>query len=135
MNAQVDHYWSTYGNQTMDRLYKLAAESLGSPLPDEGKRQLHASFVGFIQSSPELQNRYASDPTIVEDFWKQFTSSFVDPVRRASSAATAQRAAGVARLPQDSPSGTPQTGGAPKLNGLDERAAAAWAEFQSRTGR
>ena len=135
MNAQVDHYWTTYGNQSMDRLFKLATDGLGAPLNDESKQQLHSSFVGFIQSSPERQARYASDPSIVDDFWKQFTQSFVDPVRRASSAGIAQRATLGARLPQDSPSGAPQSSPGPKLNGLDERAAAAWAEFQSRTGR
>lgn len=135
LRAQNDHYWTSYGKQTMDRLFGLATESLGSPLTDEGKRQLHASFVGFVQSSPELSERYASDPTIVEDFWKGFTSSFVDPARRASAAGVATRAAAGARLPQDSPSGTPQSTPAPKLTGLDERAAAAWAEFKAKTGR
>ena len=132
LKAQTDHYWTSYGKQTMDKLFTLATDSLGTPLTEEGKRQLHASFVGFVQSSPELTNRYASDPTIVEDFWKTFTSSFVDPVRRASSANVQQRAAAGARLPQDSPSGAPQVSQAPKLTGLDERAAAAWAEYQSR---
>lgn len=135
MDAQVNHYWTSYGNQTMDRLFKLAGDSLGGPLTDEGKRQLHSSFVGFVQSSPELANRYASDPSIVDDFWKQFTSSFIEPTRRTASAGVVQRAGLSARLPQDSPSGVPQVGQAPKLNGLDERAAAAWAEFKTQTGR
>lgn len=135
LKAQNDHYWTSYGKQTMDRLFNLASESLGAPLTDEGKRQLHSSFVGFVQSSPELADRYASDPTIVEDFWKGFTSSFVDPVRRASSAGVQQRAGAVARLPQDSPSGTPQVTPVPKPSGLDERAALAWADFKNRTGR
>jgi hypothetical protein len=135
LKAQSDHYWTSYGKQTMDRLFSLADSSLGSPLTEEGKRQLHNSFVGFVQSSPELTARYANDPSIVEDFWKGFTSSFVDPARRASSANVQQRVGAVARLPQDSPSGAPQTTPAPKLNGLDERALAAWAEFKAKTGR
>lgn len=135
MDAQINHYWTAHGNATMDRLFKLANESVGVPLGEEAKRQLHSSFVGFIQSSPELTSRYATDPSIVDDFWKSFSSAFVDPVRRANSAGIVQRAAGVTRLPQDSPSGAPQSSPAPKLNGLDERAAAAWAEFTTRTGR
>ncbi len=132
MENQNTHYWTSYGRQNMDKLFSLASESLGAPLTDEGKRQLHSSFVGFVQSSPELTDRYASDPTLVEDFWKQFTQSFVDPARRASGAAVAARAAGNTNLPQDTPSGIPAVGGAPKLNGLDERAAAAWLEYQTR---
>lgn len=135
MDAQQQHYWTSYGRQNMDKLYSLASESLGAPLTDEGKRQLHASFVGFLQSSPEMESRYASDPSIVEDFWKQFTASFVEPARRASNAAVAARAGNGRFLPQDSPSGTPQATPPPKLNGLDERAQAAWAEFQQRTGK
>jgi len=135
MEDQVNHYWTSYGTQTMDRLFKMANDSLGTPLTDEGKRLLHSQFVGFLESSPELQNRYATDPTVVEDFWKTFTSNFVDPTRRASAAGVQSRAVAGARLPQDTISGTPQTSSAPKLNGLDERAAAAWAEFQQKTGR
>lgn len=135
IEAQNNHYWTSYGRQSMDKLYSLASESLGAPLTDEGKRQLHSAFVGFLQSSPEMEARYASDPSIIEDFWKQFTQSFVDPARRASQAAVAARAGNGRFLPQDSPSGTPQTTPVPKLNGLDERATAAWAEYQQRTGK
>lgn len=135
LESQTNHYWTSYGRQTMDRLFSLASESLGAPLTDEGKRQLHSSFVGFVQSSPELTARYAQDPTIVEDFWKSFTSAFVDPARRASSAQVATRAAAVASLPVNSPSGAPQTTPAPKPSGLDERAALAWTEFKNRTGQ
>jgi hypothetical protein len=135
LELQNNHYWQSYGRNTLDRLYDHASTSLGSPLSDEGKRQLRQSFVGFVQSSPEMTERYASDPTIVEDFWKQFTSNFIDPVRRASTATVAGRAAQVATLPQDRPGGAPQTSQAPKLNGLDERVAAGWADFQQRTGR
>lgn len=132
MEAQVNHYWTSYGKQNMDRLFNLASGSLGAPLTDEGKRQLHSSFVGFIQSSPELTDRYATDPTVVEDFWKTFTSSFVDPARRASAGNVANRAALGANLPQDAPSGSPQVVGAPKPKDLDERTALAWAEYQQR---
>ena len=132
MEAQNKHYWGSYGRQSMDRLYNLASEGLGGPLPDEGKRQLHSSFVGYLQASPDREARYESDPTIVEDFWKQFTQSFVDPARRAVGAAVAARAGNGRFLPQDTPSGAPQVTPAPKLNGLDERTQAAWAEYQSR---
>lgn len=131
LEAQTEHYWQTYGRQTMDRLFTGMSEHLGSPLTEEGKRSLHSSFVGFVQSSPELTSRYASDPTIVDDFIKAFTSSFIDPVRRTSAAGTAQRAAAVAALPQDTPGGAPQATPAPKMGGLDERAAAAWAHYNT----
>lgn len=132
LEAQTSHYWQSYGRQTVDRLFSQAEASLGAPLTMEGKRQLHASFIGFVQSSPELTSRYASDPSIVEDFWKQFTSSFIDPVRRTAQAGVAGRVPGA--LPQDSPSGTPRTSPGPQPQTLDERVAAGWNLFQQNKG-
>lgn len=131
IEAQNEHYWQTYGRQTMDRLFTGMATTLGGQLTEEAKRSLHSSFVGFVQSSPELTARYANDPTIVDDFIKAFTSSFIDPVRRASTATVAGRAAAVAGLPQDTPGGAPQVAGPPKPKDLDERVAGAWAHYQT----
>lgn len=133
LETQTSHYWQTYGRQTMDRLFEHAATSLGSPLTEEGKRALHSSFVGFVQSSPEMQNRYASDPSMVEDFWKAFSSSFIDPVRRSASATVSGRAA--VNLPQDTPSGAPRAIPGPQPKDLDERAGAAWAQYQQLKGQ
>ena len=123
LEAQNQHYWESHGRQTMDRLFQYAQESLGAPLTEEGKRQLHSSFVGFVQSSPELQARYASDPSLVQDFWKQFTASFIDPVRRTAQATVAGRAPGA--LPQDTPGGIPRTP-VPQPGNIDDRVAAGW---------
>lgn len=131
LEAQNAHYWQSYGRQTMDRLFTGAEAALGGALTDEGKRQLHASFTGFVGSSPELTQRYSSDPSIVDDFLKQFTSNFIDPVRRAASAGVVARVPGA--LPQDSPSGTPQRSAAPAFQSLDERVAAGWAKLNSGT--
>ena len=134
IESQNNHYWQSYGRQTMDRLFSHAQESLGAPLTDEGKRQLHASFVGFVQSSPELTARYTNDPTLVQEFWKQFTSSFIDPVRRVASAGIAGSVAPRA-LPQDTPGGAPRATPAPQPANLDERASSAWAMYQQNAKR
>lgn len=131
LESQNNHYWRSYANQTMDRLYNHAADSLGSPLTDEGKRSLHAAFTGWIQTSPELSERYANDPTLVEDFWKAFTSSFIDPARRTSAATVATRAGAIQSLPQDTRTGLPSPPAPPKPANLDERAAAAWASYNT----
>lgn len=131
LEAQNAHYWQSYGRQTMDRLFTGAEKALGGALTDEGKRQLHSSFAGFVGSSPELTSRYSSDPTIVDDFLTQFTANFIDPVRRAASANVVGRAPGA--LPQDSPSGSPQRAASPAFQSLDERVAAGWAKLNSGT--
>ena len=126
LEAQNQHYWESYGRQTMDKLFQHAQESLGAPLTEEGKRQLHASFVGFVQSSPELQARYANDPSLVQEFWQQFTNSFIDPVRRTATATVAGRVP--QGLPQDTPAGIPRTP-VPQPGNLDDRVAAGWAQY------
>jgi hypothetical protein len=131
LESQNNHYWQSYGRQTMDKLFSHASESLGAPLTEEGKRQLHSSFVGFVQSSPELSERYANDPSIVEDFWKVFTSSFIDPVRRTAAAGTVARASLGGGTPQDVPGGAPRATPAVQPKDLDERVGSAWATYNA----
>ncbi len=127
LEAQNGHYWESYGRQTMGKLFDHAAASMGGPLTDTAKAQLHTAFVGYVQSSPTNTARYANDPSIVEDFWKDFTSSFIDPVRRTASATVAGRAN--AQLPQDTPGGIPRSAPVTGPKSLDERAAAGWAQY------
>lgn len=132
LEAQNGHYWEQYGRNTMTKLFDHASTSIGVPLTDAAKQQLHASFVGYVQSSPELTARYANDPSIVEDFWKAFTSNFIDPARRTASATVAGRAA--AALPQDTPGGIPRATPVAGPKSLDERAAAGWAQYNMPKG-
>lgn len=128
LQAQNDHYWQSYGRTTMNRVYDRVQETIGSPLTEQGRRQLHAAFTGYVQSSPELIQRYASDPTLVDEFVENFTSSFIQPSRRAVAASPELRAQ--APLPSNAPSGAPQLSQVPKPDGLDQRAAMGWAQYQ-----
>lgn len=132
LEAQNGHYWEQYGRQTMNKLFDHAQASIGTALTDSAKAQLHSSFVGYVQSSPELTARYANDPTIVEDFWKNFTSSFIDPVRRTASAAVVGRA--TVQVPQDTPGGMPRSTPIAGPKTLDERAQAGWAQYNMPKG-
>jgi hypothetical protein len=130
LEAQNKHYWNSYANQTMDRLYSRATEVLGGPLNEEGRDYLHSAFTGFVSSSPERTARYGSDPGIVEDFLRAFTSNFIDPARRSASATVANRVAGAPNVPQDTPGGGLRPASGPQPTNLDERAQAAWALYQ-----
>lgn len=133
LEAAVDHIWQNHGRQSLDRVYKHAEDTLGSPLTDDGRRALHAAFAGWIQSNPEYQQRYVEDPGVVDEFWKTLSSTLVDPARRASAAATAARVPGA--LPQDTSAGAPAPMAAPKPSGLDERAKLAFQMFQAERAR
>jgi hypothetical protein len=129
LESQTDHYWRSYGRQSMDRIYEKAAVSLGGPLTDAAKQTLHTAFTGFVASSPEVVNRYANDPSLVDEFWTSFSSTFIDPVRRTAAVGAVARTG--TPLPTDSPSGALRTTPAPQFKNLDERSAAAWAQYQS----
>lgn len=128
LENQSTHYWQNYGRQTMDRLFDNMQTNLGTPLTDEAKRVLHSAFVGFVQSSPEMTERYANDPSIVDDFVKAFSSSFVDPARRVATTAVVARANPA--IPQDTPGAIPRAAAGPQPKDLDERASLAWAQYQ-----
>jgi len=120
LENQTKHYWTSHGQRTMENLFKKAEATYGNTLSDDAKRHLHQSFVGFVQSSEEMQARYESDPTVVDEFWRAFSSNFIDPARREAAAQTLSRVPGA--LPQDSPSGVPRVSPAEKPTTLDERA-------------
>ena len=128
-DSQLSHYWSSYGQSSVDRLFALAAESYGvQSLPEETKRILYATFSGFVNSSPEIENRYATDPKFVDEYWRAIQFSLIDPARRTASAQVLSRVPG--NLPQDTPSGAVRTSSpAPQPKDLDERASQMWALF------
>lgn len=129
LSRQSDLFWQDRGRSATDRLYSHAAKSLGvQELPDEAKRTLLNSFIGFVQSSPEMSARYENDPSIVEDFWKVFSSSFIDPVRR--NAATNVMGRVPSGIPQDTPSGAPRATPAPQMGSLDDRSSIAWQMYE-----
>ncbi len=134
LEAQNQHYWGSYAQNTVDRLYSVAEESLGNALSPEAKNQLYSSFVGYMQTNPGLEQRYENDSAnLVKDFWKAFSSQFIDPHRRANTAAAAARVP--SGLLQDSPGGAPQVTPPAKHTSLEDRAQAAWATFKTNTGR
>ena len=129
LRQAVDFVWKGHARSSLDRVYSQAAESLGAPLSDEGKRALHAAFNGWIQASPEYGQRYLDDPTIVDEFWKTLSSTLVDPARRTANAQIASRVPGA--LPQDNPAGVPTPGPAPKPANMDERVNQMWAGYNA----
>lgn len=128
LQAANDHIWQQHGRTTMNRIFDRVQENLGAPVTEAGKRQLHSMFLGYVQSSPELVQRYTSDPTLVDEFVDNFTSSFIQPSRRLAAAAPEMR--GQSPLPGNAPSGAPQLSQVPQPSGLDQRAAAGWAALQ-----
>lgn len=134
LEEQNNHYWGSHAQSTVDRLYSVAEDSLGTPLGPDAKHHLYASFVGYIQANPDLEERYKTDAnSLVKDFWKAFSASFIDPYRRSAAVDTANRIP--SGLPQDTPGGAPQATPSPTYKSLDERAKAAWSQFNTNRAR
>lgn len=129
LEQQNNHYWRSYGQTSVDRLYEQANQVYGDQLTETGKSLLYYTLNGLVQNNPEAAARYENDPKFVQEFWKAFSSNLIDPVKRTATAATAQRAP--KGLPQDTPAGVPVTQG-PKPSNLDERVAQAWSVFDNR---
>lgn len=126
MESQANHYWSSYGQNATNQLFDAAAADLGE-LSDEAKRSLHASFVGYVQSSPELVNAYANNPNFAKEYWRAFSSSFIEPVRRVSAAQAHGRTQ--VPLPQDTPAAPPRVGMPEKPGDLDDRVSRSWTAY------
>jgi len=134
-DAATSHQWLTYGRQTMDRLYSQAEKELGGPLSNEAKAIIHGAFTNLVASSPELQRRYAEDPSFADEWFKQsFAPAFIAPAQRSAAATVQGRTAQVQQLPNVAGGAIPGVAQPPKPKDLDERAAAAWAQFQTQRG-
>ncbi len=123
---QTNHYWQSFAQQRVGQLYQLAEQDIGQQLSEAARGRLHASFRSYVESSPEAMQAYTSDPQFVSNFWKAWSSDFIEPVRRVS-AASAQTRAGMP-IPQDTP-GVPRTSGPANPQGIDERLNAGWAQY------
>ena len=130
LELQNKHYWDSFGQQQMTRLVEKAQGALGgTALSQAARAHLHAAFSGWVQSSPELVDRYATDPSIVDEFWNAFTSHFIEPARRAAATSAVGRTN--AALPRDSVGSTPRITPAPGPQSIDERLNSAWAQYQA----
>lgn len=124
---QNDHYWQSYGQQRVSQLFEMAEKDIGTPLTEQGKARLHSALVGYVQSSPEAQVAYARDPNFVAEFWKAWSSDFIEPVRRVSSASAQGRAG--QPVVQDIP-GQIRTQPAQQPGNIDERLSMGWNSYQ-----
>lgn len=129
LESAVDWQYEQYAQQKMTQLFSMAEKDLGGALSAEAKQQLHAGLIGYIQSSPQAYEAYVRDPNFITNYWKAFTSGFIDPVRRVGQA-TAQERAGVP-IPSNPQGGAPSLAPAAKPANIDERIAGGWAAYNS----
>lgn len=130
-DTAIQHQWQSYGRQSMERLFALAEKSYGQPLSDQQKQRLHGQFSGYVQSSPDVLQRYASDPSLVDEFWQDFENAFVSPVRRSQHAAVQSQAETRPPLPRDTSAVPPGIPAVQQPKDIDQRVQGAWHAFNA----
>lgn len=133
LRAAMQNQWATHNRNAINGLYKAAEATYGTSLNEDARRALGSSFVGHLQSNPDIYEQYQQDPAgVVEEYWKGFTERFISPIQRAQTVATIGRIP--QNIPQDTPSGAlptsvPQT----KFATQEDRLNAALASYKTNT--
>lgn len=105
MEAQTEHYWTNVGGGYLRSLQAQASKIFGPELDPFARRAIETGFIDWIENDPEAKRRYlATDPTLVEDYWKQYESRVLDPVRRKATVPAVERGERIRRLPSSGPS-------------------------------
>ena len=130
VEALQKYIYEQHAMKSVERLYDLAEKTFSAHLNDASKDALHAAFAGFVSASPERVDRYLRDPSLVNEFWQNFSAALIDPARRIASAAI-QTAGAPRAIPQDTPGGVPRpVPPAPPAN-IDERMVNAWTNYKT----
>lgn len=114
LEQQASHYWETVGHDALRTVRAEAEKVFGGALTARQKRIVETSFIDFVESDPDMSARYdRRDPTVVADFFKEFSGAVVDPVKRRTETTVAARADRGRRLPRGG-TVTPVVGAAAK---------------------
>lgn len=135
VQAQQDYYWQSVGGQFLRSLQEQATNIYGKDLSPMARRQFELGFIDWVENDPQARQRYlAQDTTLVADFWTQYRSHVLDPVRRAAAANLADQSQRLRRIPQPG-TATPPPGQRPaKPKTEEELHDAAFAALQSQGG-
>lgn len=134
VEQHTQQYWNTVAGGAVRQLTAVFAKTYGAQPSERQVETMRQMLHAHISRDEAAQARYmAQDPTLVDEFWKEYEESFITPIRRTTLAAEEQRAARRANLPA-APTRTHAFGkGAPPKQNMtqDERGDAAWEAIQA----
>lgn len=91
LQASHNQTWAQRGNATLNSLAESVREvygAAGKDLSPKAIQRIQRAFIAEIEADDEMRGRYeAGDPSIVEEFVKDFTGGLLDPYRRSTAAA------------------------------------------------
>lgn len=105
--SSEQHYWSSYGRQQLNIVSGRFKEVFGKEPSDRQQRVIAGELREFCEADPRRVARYeAQDPTLIEEFWTDYTAEHIDPYRRHFTAPVAAAGRTRERLPQAGASNT-----------------------------
>ncbi len=132
LNAQAEHYWSTFGAHMLRSLDERVRQAYGGAPDAKARRWIEVGFIDWVENDPTARQRYlAQDPSLVSDYWTFIDGTVLAPARRSALATEQQRATKRAALPSAGPRTQPVGTPPPTPKDEDELHAAAWAALQA----
>ncbi len=130
MAATVDQHWLRHSRGMLDSLVKEVSGELGD-LTDRQKKKLFAAYVQNAEADPEFHRRHdAGDPTLIQQFAKEWLEDFVEPARRKQTANEVNR---LRNVPNGKDRSLPMNGEKP-IDYKDDKAVMDYI-MKSRSGR
>jgi hypothetical protein len=102
LQAGQEQVWQQQGAQTLRTLAdKVKAVYGNADLPAKQIARIQRAFAEEVREDPNMRARYeAGDPTLIDEFVKDFTGGILDPYRRTTQAAAQPGFEAARRLPR-----------------------------------
>lgn len=131
-------YWQGVAGRTLNNLYDSIASTLlgagktGKDLDPEVCDDVREAFVAWVdrdRTGARVQRYEAQDPTLLAEYLRNFTTRYLDPIRRTAAVNVADRGRARAAQPAPANGGMPPAAQPPAVDNTDEDAVhgRAWA--------
>jgi hypothetical protein len=139
VSGSHEQLWERYGHQTLENIAGSLAKDLGvENLSNFQRAAMGNAFISWLQSEPQLADRYRrGDTRLADEFLTEYRSNFFDPVRRMSQGGAPAPGGGRPLPPAPRPGGGPPPPAAPPNPGTlteDQVHDGAWNSFVAATG-
>lgn len=92
LEQAVNHHWTQHAQSMIDNAYKGVEKAIGGKLSERQQKALGQLYLAEAANNPEFLKRHnASDPTLTEEFVKQFIEDWFEPARRSAIAEQTKR--------------------------------------------
>lgn len=92
LEEATNSQWQRHGRQMLDSVVAAATKSIGGTLTDRQATRLKQAYVQEAESNPEFLARHEQgDPTLIDEFIKNWNEDWFEPARRNAAQAEVNR--------------------------------------------